>query len=159
MSMESFNACVYLVDRQVQAGLGGHLAVTGPAGSLTYAELAARAAELAAGFQEAGVRPVERVLLVATDRPETVITFCALLRMGAIPVPVSTMYRGEELGELLRDSRARVVVATPECAEAARAAVRVASEAATLVLTGEPEAPGGTGPADALPARVSVRTW
>jgi acyl-CoA synthetase (AMP-forming)/AMP-acid ligase II len=75
MSMESFNACVYLVDRQVQAGLGGQLAVTGPAGSLTYAELAARAAELAAGFQAAGVRPEERVLLVATDRPETVITF------------------------------------------------------------------------------------
>jgi acyl-coenzyme A synthetase/AMP-(fatty) acid ligase len=32
------------------------------------------------------VRPEERVLLVATDRPETVVTFCALLRMGAIPV-------------------------------------------------------------------------
>jgi hypothetical protein len=39
MSMEPFNACVYLADRQVQAGLGGHLAVTGPAGSLTYAGL------------------------------------------------------------------------------------------------------------------------
>src|SRR5215467_4086 len=104
MTMESFNACVYLVDRQVQAGLGGHLAVTGPAGSLTYAELAARTAELAAGFQAVGVRPEERVLLVATDRPETVITFCALLRMGAIPVPVSTMYRAEELGELVADS-------------------------------------------------------
>ena len=113
MSAETFNACVYLVDRQVEAGRGDHLAVTGPAGSLTYGELAARAAELAAGFGACGVRPEERVLLVATDRPETVITFCALLRMGAIPVPVSTMYRGEELGELLRDSRARVVVATP----------------------------------------------
>src|SRR5215813_2879084 len=121
MSAETFNACVYLVDRQVEAGNGDRLAVTGPAGSLTYAELAARAAELAAGFGDYGVRPEERVLLVATDRPETVITFCALLRMGAIPVPVSTMYRGEEPGEL--------------------------------------EAPGGTGPADALPARVSVRTW
>src|SRR5580700_9811118 len=77
MSAESFNACVYLVDRQVQAGLGDHPAVTGPAGSLTYAELAARAAELAAGFQAAGVRPEERVLLVATDRPETVVTFLA----------------------------------------------------------------------------------
>ena len=141
MSMESFNACVYLVDRQVQAGLGGHLAVTGPAGSLTYAELAARAAELAAGFQEAGVRPEERVLLVATDRPETVVTFCALLRMGAIPVPVSTMYRAEELGELVADSRARVVVATPECAAVARAAMHLAPEAATLVLIGEPELP------------------
>src|SRR5215469_16732503 len=146
MSMESFNACVYLVDRQVQAGLGGHLAVTGPAGSLTYAELAVRAAELAAGFQEAGVRPEERVLLVATDRPETVVTFCALLRMGAIPVPVSTMYRAEELGELVADSRARMVVATPECA--------AVTGAAMLVLIGEPaatdsEEPGG----------VSVRSW
>src|SRR5258707_11846421 len=123
MSVESFNACVYLVDRQVQAGLGGHLAITGPAGSLTYAELAARAAELAAGFRAAGVRPEERVLLVATDRPETVITFCALLRMGAIPVPVSTMYRAEELGELVADSRARMVVTTPECAALALAAM------------------------------------
>jgi benzoate-CoA ligase family protein len=154
MSAESFNACVYLVDRQVQAGLGDHPAVTGPAGSLTYAELAARAAELAAGFQAAGVRPEERVLLVATDRPETVVTFLALLRMGAIPVPVSTMYRAEELAELLRDSRARMVVATPECAEVARAAVRLAPEAATLVLTGE------AGDArDDLPAGVRVLPW
>src|SRR5215470_15183121 len=155
MSMESFNACVYLVDRQVQAGLGGHLAVTGPAGSLTYAELAARTAELAAGFQAVGVRPEERVLLVATDRPETVITFCALLRMGAIPVPVSTMYRAEELGELVADSRARVVVATPECAAVARAAMHLAPEAATLVLIGDSGEPDG----DEAAARVSVRPW
>ena len=58
MSAETFNVCVYLVDRQVEAGRGDHLAVTGPAGSLTYAELAARAAELAAGFQRVVVREV-----------------------------------------------------------------------------------------------------
>src|SRR5262249_55688448 len=70
------------------------------------------------------------------------------------------MYWGEELAELLRDSRARVVVATPECAEVARAAVRLAPEVATLVLTGEPEAPGQTAPGyEALPARVTVRAW
>jgi benzoate-CoA ligase family protein len=157
MSAETFNACVYLVDRQVQAGLGGQLAVTGPAGSLSYAELAARAAELAAGFQAAGVRPEERVLLVATDRPETVVTFCALLRMGAIPVPVSTMYRAEELGELVADSRARVVVATPECAAVARAAIHLAPEAATLVLIGEPQAPGSDEPG--VPTGIQVRAW
>jgi benzoate-CoA ligase family protein len=157
MSAETFNACVYLVDRQVQAGLGGQLAVTGPAGSLSYAELAARAAELAAGFQAAGVRPEERVLLVATDRPETVVTFCALLRMGAIPVPVSTMYRAEELGELVADSRARVVVATPECAAVARAAIHLAPEAATLVLIGERQAPGSDEPG--VPSGVQVRAW
>ena len=157
MAVESFNACVYLVDRQVDAGFGGHLAVTGPAGSLSYAELAERAAVLAAGFQASGVRPEERVLLVATDRPETVITFCALLRMGAVPVPVSTMYRGEELGELLRDCRARTVVATPECADVARAAIGLAPEARTLVLTEEAESQDldQTG----VPAGVTVRAW
>jgi benzoate-CoA ligase family protein len=160
MPAETFNACVYLVDRQVEAGRGDHLAVTGPAGSLSYAELAARAAELAAGFRACGVRPEERVLLVATDRPETVVTFCALLRMGAIPVPVSTMYRAGELAELLRDCRARMVVATPECAGVAAAAVRLAPEAATLVLTGEPEPPAAGGqPGDHPPAGVSVLPW
>jgi len=59
MSADTFNASVYLIDRQVEAGLGGHLAVTGPAGSLTYAELAARTAELASGFRASGVRPEE----------------------------------------------------------------------------------------------------
>jgi len=162
MPAESFNACVYLVDRQVEAGFGGHPAVTGPAGSLSYAELAARAAELAAGFAASGVRPEERVLMVATDRPETVVTFCALLRMGAVPVPVSTMYRGGELAELLADCRARVVVATPECAGVARVAVAEAPEAHTLILITEPGTAGT--PAQAADADpeipgVTIRAW
>ena len=69
MPVESFNASVYLLDRQVEAGRGGHLAVTGPAGSLTYAELAQRVAELSSGLRAFGVRPEERVLLVTSDRP------------------------------------------------------------------------------------------
>ena len=127
MPVEPFNASVYLLDRQVEAGRGGHLAVTGPAGSLTYAELAERVAAFASGLQALGVRPEERVVLVASDRPETVITFLALLRMGAVAVPVSTMYNGAELAELLRDTRARVVVVPPRSARVvvvpARAAV------------------------------------
>jgi benzoate-CoA ligase family protein len=142
MPVEAFNASVYLLDRQVEAGRGGHLAVTGPAGSLTYAELAQRVAAFASGLRALGVRPEERVVLVASDRPETVITFLALLRMGAVAVPVSTMYNGAELGELLRDTRARVVVATSEFAAVTREAMSLAPEAATLVLAGEDRAVG-----------------
>src|SRR5215468_4446601 len=145
MPVEAFNASVYLLDRQVDAGRGGHLAVTGPAGSLTYAELAQRVAAFASGLQALGVRPEERVVLVTSDRPETVITFLALLRMGAVAVPVSTMYNGTELGELLRDTRARVVVATSEFAAVTREAMRLAPEASTLVLAGEDAADGGDG--------------
>ena len=151
MPVEAFNASVYLLDRQVEAGRGGHLAVTGPAGSLTYAELAQRVAALAAGLRELGVRPEERVVLVASDRPETVITFLALLRMGAVAVPASTMYNGAELGELLRDTRARVVVATGEFAAVAREAMSLAPEAAVLVLAGEDDGDGGDG--------TGTRSW
>ena len=153
MPVESFNASVYLLDRQVEAGRGGHVAVTGPAGSFTYAELAERVGELAAGLAGLGVRPEERVLLVASDCPENVITFLALLRIGAVAVPVSTMYNGAELGELLRDTRARVVMATPEFAGNAQEAMGLAPEAQTLVLTGEP------GAADAGAAGIGIRSW
>ncbi len=161
MGEASFNASVYLVDRQVEAGRGGHPAIAGLTGSLTYAELAAQVAELAAGFRALGVRPEERVLLVATDRPETVVTFCALLRMGAIAVPVSTMYNGMELAELLRDCRAGVVVATPECEAVAREAVAVAPDAHTLVLTGGAAGGGGTAGGDtaAGDAGPNVVAW
>ncbi len=170
MPVESFNASVYLLDRQVEAGGGGHLAVTGPAGSLTYAELSQRVAELSSGLQALGVRPEERVLLVTSDRPETVITFLALLRMGAVAVPVSTMYNGTELGELLRDTRARVVVATGEFAAVTREAMSLAPEATMLVLAGEPGQqsqpglPGQTGgpgqPGEPGPAgEAGTRSW
>ena len=115
---------------------------TGPAGSLTYAELAQRVAVFASGLRALGVRPEERVVLVTSDRPETVITFLALLRMGAVAVPVSTMYNGAELGELLRDTRARVVVATSEFAAVTREAMALAPEATVLVLAGEDGAAG-----------------
>jgi benzoate-CoA ligase family protein len=163
MAVESFNASAYLVDRQLAAGRADHLAVAGPAGSLTYAQLADQVAALAAGLSELGIRPEERVLLVMSDRPETLVTILALLRMGAIAVPVSTMYRGLELGALLRDARARVVVATPETAAVARESMRYAPEAHTLVLAGESaagvrvDADGSAGSGDA--GGIDIESW
>ncbi|MEV5502559.1 benzoate-CoA ligase family protein [Nonomuraea fuscirosea] len=145
MTSESFNASVFLTDRQVEAGRGDHVAVTGPAGTLTYAQLATRTAELATGLARLGVRPEERVLLVMSDRPETVITILAVMRMGAVAVPVSTMYNGTELGALIRDARARTVVATPEFEPVVRAALTQAPEVTTLILTGEAGEAGEAG--------------
>lgn len=153
MTAQSFNASIYLLDRQVAAGRGDHPAVTGPAGTLTYAELAQQVAELASGFAAIGVRPEERVVLVAADRPETVIAFLALLRMGAVAVPVSTMYTGPELAELLVDSRARVVVTTPEYGHLTREAAALAPEVRTLIATGEADGQA------AVPAGTRVVSW
>jgi benzoate-CoA ligase family protein len=151
MTVESFNGSVYLLDRQLEAGRGGEVALAGPAGTLTYAELAAQVAALASGLTALGIRPEERVALLATDRPETVVTFCALLRMGAVAVPVSTMYNGTELGELLRDARARVVMATGDCLGPVPEALAQAPEVGTLIVA--------AGAPDGAPAGVRVAAW
>ncbi|MGP3965159.1 benzoate-CoA ligase family protein [Nonomuraea sp. 3N208] len=162
MMPESFNASVYLVDRQVEAGRGDQVAVTGPAGapsSVTYAHLAARVAELAAGLREVGVRPEERVLLVMSDRPETVMAILAVMRMGAVAVPISTMYNGTELAALFRDARGRVVVATPEFEPAVREALRTAPDVTTLVLTNPADAEAAGADTGVPDAGVRVRRW
>lgn len=146
---ETFNASVYLVDRQVDAGRGEHLAVTGPGGDVTYAELASMVHAAAAGLAEMGLRPEERIVLFSADRVELLAMFLAGLRMGAVPVPVSTMYLDTELAELLHDSRARLLFTSPEFADTARAAMAKVPSVWTLIVTddvpGETEArPGGS---------------
>jgi benzoate-CoA ligase family protein len=132
-----FNACTYLVDRHVEAGDGDRLAVTGPGGTLTYAGLLTQVRRAAAGLRDLGVRPEERVLIYMADGPDMLALMLGAMRMGAVPVPVSTMMTAKDLGELLRDSRARVLAAGAEFAAAAEEAARSAPELAAFLLTGE----------------------
>ena len=132
---ETFNASVYLLDRQLDIGSGESLAVVGPGGQFTYAELAAMVHAAAAGLTDMGLRPEERVVLFSADRVEMLAMFLAALRMGAVPVPVSTMYLDHELAELLHDSRARLLFTSPEFADTARAALAKVPSVWTLIVT------------------------
>jgi benzoate-CoA ligase family protein len=145
MSPDPFNASWYLLDRQIEAGGGDRTAVTGPGGSRTYAELAAEVRAAAAGLAELGLRPEERIVLVSSDRVELLVAFLAALRMGAVPVPVSTMYLDTELAELLRDSRARMVLTSPEFAATVRSAAGFAAGVDLLIGTDDVAEPVGAG--------------
>ena len=50
--------------------------------------------------------------MVVGDELAFPATFLAALRIGAVPVPVSTMLRAHEVAALVADSRAKVVVAS-----------------------------------------------
>ena len=117
-----FNASQYLLDRRLAAGDGPRTALTGVAGELTYAELHDRVSRTAAGLREIGLRPEQRVLMLMADSPEFVVVYLAALRIGGIPVPVSTMLHADGVAELLRDSRARLLAVTPQFTETARQA-------------------------------------
>jgi acyl-coenzyme A synthetase/AMP-(fatty) acid ligase len=90
---ELFNACTYLLDRHVENGEGARLALTGVRGDLTYAQLYDSVRRTAAGLRRVGLQPEQRVLMVMADSPAFVAVFLAALRIGAVPVPVSTPRR------------------------------------------------------------------
>jgi benzoate-CoA ligase family protein len=119
---ELFNACEYLLDRRLVAGDGRKTALTGPTGEVSYAQLHERVCRTAAGLRAAGLRPEQRVLMVMADSPHFVVLYLAAMRIGAIPVPVSTMLRPDGIADLLRDSRARFLAVTREFAVAGESA-------------------------------------
>lgn len=132
---ESFNASVYLLDRHIEKGDGDRPALVGPGGDLTYARLHDRVVRTAAGLRAAGLLPEQRLMMFMADSPDFVTVFLAAMRIGAVPVPVSTMLRSGDLAELLRDSRAAMLAVTAEFAATAQDAAAGASDLAA-VLTG-----------------------
>src|ERR1700691_5559985 len=152
-----FNACEYLLDRRLAAGDGQRIALAGPAGEFSYAQLHDVVCRTAAGLRAVGVQPEPRILMGMSDSPAFVVVYLAAMRMGAIPVPVSTMLKADGVAELLQDSRARFLAVTREFAATAVAAAAGAPGLAGMLAD---EVPAGspvpvhllgelaTGPAD-----------
>ena len=130
--MSRFNACEYLLDRRADSD---RLALTGVAGEVSYAELHDRVLRTAGGLREVGLEPEQRLLLFMADSPEFVALYLAALRIGAIPVPVSTMVHADGLAELLRDSRARVLAVSAPFGGPAAEALRAAPEVRAVVAS------------------------
>ncbi|MEO6776447.1 MAG: AMP-binding protein, partial [Kofleriaceae bacterium] len=108
----SYNAAVDLLDRHVLEGRGDRVAVIDDDGRYTYRELAARADRAAGALRDLGVQPEQRVALVLLDGVDFPAAFLGAIKLGAVPVPLNTMLTPEDYTYLLRDSRARAVIAS-----------------------------------------------
>jgi len=106
------NAGHYLLDRHVEEERGDRIAVRCAGERLSYAEIFRRANQAARLFCVAGVRPGDRVLLVLPDGPAFVVAFFALVRMGAVPVPLSTMLSSGDFSFVAGDCASKVAVIT-----------------------------------------------
>jgi benzoate-CoA ligase family protein len=137
-----FNASEYLLDRRVRAGDGDRLALTGPGGDVTYGQLLERVRRAATALVDLGLQAEQRIVMFMADSPEFVTVYLAAMRIGAIPVPVSTMLYADGLAELLRDSRARLLALTPGFAGVGYAAAAHAPELRGILVAG----PAGDGP-------------
>lgn len=80
----------------------------------SYAELEDAVRRLAAGFEDAGLSPGDRVLVRLGNSANAALAFLAACALGAVPIPVSSLLTAPEVEYLAADSDARLIVLSPE---------------------------------------------
>ncbi|MDQ6918065.1 MAG: benzoate-CoA ligase family protein [Candidatus Dormibacteraeota bacterium] len=148
----AYNASI-LLDRNLEAGRGGKVAVHWSGGSVTYRELHGLVCAAGLRFEELGVRREERILLPMDDSPAMMAAFWGAIRIGAVPVPVNPLLqRSEDYDHYFADSLARVAVVDAMTGEKVGSA---AARAATAVLVVEAAEILALSPAETVPADTS----
>ena len=133
-----YNVGADLLERNLEAGREGKVAIHSAGGDVTYGELFRLACGAARTLAELGVRREERVLIVAFDSPGWVAAFLGAIRHGAVPVPVNPLLqRSEDYDHFIEDSLARVVVVDASSEEKLKAAADRAPDPPHLVRAGQ----------------------
>ena len=124
------------------------------AASWSHRDLPRLAAARAATLRDAGVGRGDRVAVMLTNRIELVEVFVACGWIGAAAVPINTASMGPQIGYVLRDSAARLLVIEDGfAARLATADLDAAALEAIWVVGGASRA--DTMPRDALPAGLA----
>ncbi|MEV4392008.1 AMP-binding protein [Nonomuraea sp. NPDC049607] len=84
---------------------------TVPATSLSFAEADAESDRLARALAARGVRPGDRVAVMLDNEPWWPLSWFAVLKAGAVTVPVNVRYQAADLEHVLRDSGAVATLA------------------------------------------------
>ena len=80
----------------------------------TFAELRARSNQLANALRRLGVQRGDRIGVVLSQRPELAVFHLATYKLGAIVLPLATLFGPEALEYRLRDAGVRVAVTDAE---------------------------------------------
>jgi benzoate-CoA ligase len=109
-----YNAAVDLVGRNLAAGRGAKIAIRDDRGAYSYAELAERVDRFANLVTGLGILAEQRILLCLLDSIDFPTAFFGAIKAGIVPVPVNTLLTAADYDFMLRDSRARLLVVSPQ---------------------------------------------
>jgi len=113
---EEFNLAAFMLDRHIKEGRADKIAVYYEDKTITYGELAETANKIGNALRNLGVEQENRVLFCLPDCPEFLAIYFGVMKIGAVPVPVSTMGLPKDYLYYLNDSRAKVLITSPELA-------------------------------------------
>lgn len=134
---ELYNAANWLIDRHVESGNGGRIAVESGDASYSYSDMQRELYRVQHALSVLQVRQEDRVALVLNDEPAFPAWFLGSMRSGIVPIPLSTMLNGEELGFVIDDSRAAVVVMSAAYAKWLPTIRKIATGLRRAVIVGD----------------------
>jgi benzoate-CoA ligase family protein len=149
---ERYNASRVLFDNLAK-GFGDRLALTGPAGQKSYAELCTDAARWGHGLLSLGLQRGDRVLLFLDNTPTYPAAFFGAVRAGFVPLLINTLTPPDLLQFYLADSGAKVAVSEAEfCQRFDAEACRDTALHTLIVVNGELAA-------HAAPKAIGAQAW
>ena len=113
---DEFNLGEFLLDRHLREGRGEKIAIFYKDEKYSYREVAEAANRVGNVLMELGVERENRVMICLPDCPEFIFSYFGAIRIGAVPVPVSTMVPAQDYSYYLNDSRVKVLVTNAELA-------------------------------------------
>jgi acyl-CoA ligase (AMP-forming) (exosortase A-associated) len=128
-------------------------AVTFKRTTRSYGQLWEEVCRVATGLRRLGVGRDDRVAVYLDKRVETVTAIFGASAAGAVFVPVNPLLRPRQVGHILADCAARVLVTTPERLATLADPLAEAGSVEQVVLVGA--APAGGRP----PTRYAVTGW
>jgi len=107
-----FNISQSLLDDGIECGFGDNIAIYYQDRTTTYRQLSRDVNKLGNLLKNRlGVIPESRVVVLLPDCPEFVSSFLAIIKTGAVAVPLSTMLSPADYVYMLNDTRATTLIA------------------------------------------------
>ncbi|MGO9020614.1 MAG: class I adenylate-forming enzyme family protein [Syntrophobacteraceae bacterium] len=77
---------------------------------ISYSEMDEMSDRFATALADLGVKKGDRICVMLPVSAQTIIAFHAVIKVGAISVPVNTMFKADELTYVLNDSGAQIII-------------------------------------------------
>src|ERR1700676_1956151 len=149
---ERYNASRILFDN-LSRGHGDRLALTGPGGARSYAQLCAEAAQWGHGLRSLGLQRGDRVLMFLDDTPAYPAAFFGAVRAGFVPLLINTLTPPDLLQFYLSDSGASIAVADAEFCARFDATALTGTALHTLIVV------NGAATDHAVPNTIIAERW
>ncbi len=125
------------MDRHAAEGRLSHPAIRSEGRTLSYGDVLANVNRTGNALRRLGVRRGDRVRLVLLDGPEFVYAFFGAFKIGAVAVPINTLFTPRDHAYVSTDSGARVAIVSESLVPALAGA---GSTDVPLIVVGQPGA-------------------